>query len=570
MVRNTRGWTARALSVAALCALAGSVAIGQRPEPGTGEPMVTNTGAFTPFVENMDRSLAFYHDVFDMEIPPMPASGSRPYNNRNDRLFRFFDIMGAKERHQSARVKGIRTGVEAMEIQQVGAKKINLRVQDPGNATLVLLVRDVDATLARVKQANYPVVTPAGKPVEMADGSRAVLIRDVDDRFLQIRQPLSIPADAPQHNIVGIRAEISVVDLDKTNQVYKDIFKFTVENVTPFSADKGQRALTGLSKAEVRRSSARARDSQLWFDFIEYKGVDRTPLKMRIQDHGATRIQLNTQNIDAMTAKAKAAGLHIVTIDGGPQPIPPNMKGTLISDPNNLFVSLFEACNGCAPREVPPGTAGAAAPAAQGAPAAAAAPPAVMPPSLYREEWKEVPVPGGGQRTDENQRVSPVVVGNPNLELKVYGPDAKVVRVARHEGRVDIWTGMSTSPVAVMIRDKRNFVDLTGLARMRWVLRTNAIHPLHPIVKLPDGTLLTGDRTLDTHGEFLLTEIPFVGMRWYKVEPTRIAVMEEVVNPNLGRIDEVGVATFAPGGGHGIAGSANLSHVELFAKGIPR
>jgi hypothetical protein len=154
-----------------------------------------------------------------------------------------------------------------------------------------------------------------------------------------------------------------VIDLDKTNQVYKDVFKFTVENVTPFSADKGQRALTGLRKAEVRRSSAKARDSQLWFDFIEYKGVDRTPLKMRIQDHGATRIQLNTQNIDAMTAKAKAAGLHIVTIDGGPQPIPPNMKGTLISDPNNLFVSLFEACNGCAPREVPPGTA--AAPAAQ-------------------------------------------------------------------------------------------------------------------------------------------------------------------------------------------------------------
>src|SRR5690349_7015967 len=119
MVRNTRGGTARALSVAALCALAGSVAIGQRPEPGTGVPMVTNTGAFTPFVENMDRSLAFYHDVFDMEIPPMPDTGMRPYNNRNDRLFRFFDIMGAKERHQSARVKGIRTGVEAMEIQQV-------------------------------------------------------------------------------------------------------------------------------------------------------------------------------------------------------------------------------------------------------------------------------------------------------------------------------------------------------------------------------------------------------------------------------------------------------------------
>ncbi len=568
MFRKTSGW-AQALPIVALSALAGGVVNGQRPEPGTGAPMVVSTGAFTPFVENMDRSLAFYHDVLDMEIPPMPASGSRPYNNRNDRLFAFFDIMGAKERHQSARVKGLRTGVEAMEIQQVGAKKINLRVQDPGNATLVLLVRDVDATLAKVKAAKYPVVTPGGKPVELGDGSRAVLIRDVDDRFLQLRQPASIPADAPAHNIVGIRAEITVNDLERTNQVYKDVFKFTVENVTPFSADKGQRALTGLGKAEVRRSSARARDSQLWFDFVEYKGVDRTPLKMRIQDHGATRIQFNTQNIDAMTANAKAAGLNIVTIGGGPQPIPPNMKGTLISDPNNLFVSLFEACNGCAPRELPAGTAAAAAPAGAQA-AAAPAPPAVMPPALYREEWKEVPVPAGVQRNDENQRVSPVVVGNPNLELKVYGPDAKVVRAARHEGRVDLWTGMTTSPVAVLIRDKRNFVDLTGLARLRWVLRTNAIHPLYPVVKLPDGTLLAGDRTIDTHGEFLMTDIPFVGMRWYKVEPTRIAVMEEVLNPNLSRVDEVGVATFAPGGGHGIAGSANLSHVELFAKGVPR
>jgi hypothetical protein len=191
-----------------------------------------------------------------------------------------------------------------------------------------------------------------------------------------------------------------------------------------------------------------------------------------------------------------------------------------------------------------------------------------MPPSLYREEWKEVPVPNGGQRTDENQRISPVVVAIPTSNSRSMVPTPRWCACAargtrRHLDRHD------HVAVAVMIRDKRNFVDLTGLARMRWVLRTNAIHPLHPIVKLPDGTLLTGDRTLDTHGEFLMTDIPFVGMRWYKVEPTRIAVMEEVVNPNLGRIDEVGVATFAPGGGHGIAGSANLSARRAVCQGDP-
>jgi hypothetical protein len=50
----------------------------------------------------------------------------------------------------------------------------------------------------------------------------------------------------------------------------------------------------------------------------------------------------------------------------------------------------------------------------------------------------------------------------------------------------------------------------------------------------------------------------------------KVVVLTEVRNPDLGRVDEVGLATLAPGGGHGIAGSANFSTVELFAKAVPR
>ena len=46
--------------------------------------------------------------------------------------------------------------------------------------------------------------------------------------------------------------------------------------------------------------------------------------------------------------------------------------------------------------------------------------------------------------------------------------------------------------------------------------------------------------------------------------------MTEVVNPDLSKVDEVGLASLSPGGGHGIAGSFNLSTVEVFAKGVPR
>jgi len=59
-------------------------------------------------------------------------------------------------------------------------------------------------------------------------------------------------------------------------------------------------------------------------------------------------------------------------------------------------------------------------------------------------------------------------------------------------------------------------------------------------------------------------------MRWYVLDPAKVVVRAEVVNPNLRAVDEVGVAMLMPGGGHGIAGSANMSNVELFAYPVPR
>jgi hypothetical protein len=154
--------------------------------------------------------------------------------------------------------------------------------------------------------------------------------------------------------------------------------------------------------------------------------------------------------------------------------------------------------------------------------------------------------------------------------VKLYGQDASVIRAAVHEERFDLWNGMTTSPSAVTLRDKRNFVNLTGPARLRWILRTNAIHTLNPVVKLADGRLIVGDRTITTYGEFLTVEVAFIGMRWYALDPAKVVVGTEVTSPDLRRVDEVGVAMLAPGGGHGIAGSANLSNVDLFAHPVPR
>ena len=336
MVRLTR----LGLGIAALCGglmlwNAGLRGQTSTPPAASSKGAVIGTGTFTAFVENMDRSLAFFHDVFRMEVPPLPESGARPYNRANPQLFAMFDIPGARERHQSARVAGTRVNVELMEIQDVVHRTWPLRIQDPGAATLVLLVRDLNATLERVKQANVTIATPGQKPVPVADGARAVLIRDLDNRLIELRQPAITTSTG---DITDLRLSIAVSDLDRTTRLYRDVLGFTVEADT----DAGIRALTGLSTANVRRSRVQAPGSTMWIEFVEYKGVDRTPMHARIQDRGAARLQLRVQNIDDMVATMKNAGMTVVSQGGGPVPIPPNFKGALVGDFDNFFVTPFE------------------------------------------------------------------------------------------------------------------------------------------------------------------------------------------------------------------------------------
>ena len=212
----------------------------------------------------------------------------------------------------------------------------------------------------------------------------------------------------------------------------------------------------------------------------------------------------------------------------------------------------------------PPGGRGAAAQGGR----AANAEPVTRPALLFNEEWKQPPYTG--TLNDENRRATGDAVTNPRLELKLYGTDARNVGVYNHEGRFDLWSGVVTSPVAITVRDKSSYADLTGLARLRAIVRTLGLHVIHPVVKLADGTYLAGSRSIDTEGEFLSTEVAYGGMRWHKVDPQKVVTGVEVKNPDLAKVDELGFVDLAPGGGHGISGAFNVSTLELYAKPVPR
>jgi len=198
----------------------------------------------------------------------------------------------------------------------------------------------------------------------------------------------------------------------------------------------------------------------------------------------------------------------------------------------------------------------------------------VPPPMAFREAWKQPPYTG--RLTDPKRRVTQQAVSNPNLQLQLYGPDAQDVEVYDHYGQLDLWTGLTTSPVAVTLRDRNSYLDLTGLAALRARTRTEDLHVLHPVVKLADGTLLVGSQTLSSPqplmggGDFVVSEVTFNAQRWFELDPQKVVIRREIKDPDLSRVDAIGFVDLMPSGGHGFSGCSNVSWMELYAKTHPR
>jgi hypothetical protein len=194
---------------------------------------------------------------------------------------------------------------------------------------------------------------------------------------------------------------------------------------------------------------------------------------------------------------------------------------------------------------------------------------ATRPQLFFKEDWKETP--GGAEKA-----IDPAAaVASPNLELKLYGPGGKDIQItgnANNEANpVHLWTGVCEQLCAAALRDKENYVDLTGLAMIRWVTKTSGFHQVHPIVKLADGTWLVGDHadgsTIDWHSdEFSLGDV-----RWRKLNIAKVVTTGDwVANPDLSKVDEVGFTDLMPGSGHGPGGWSDVGRIEVYGKPVKR
>jgi hypothetical protein len=232
-------------------------------------------------------------------------------------------------------------------------------------------------------------------------------------------------------------------------------------------------------------------------------------------------------------------------------------------------------------------------------------------PLFFREPWKQTGRFDASTGFRPQHPVTQAAVTNANLVLTVYDPAASrtadfaktpppdtnpadwrgpaCVLMSGYEQNPppakvpageptdppNLWTGACTTPVAVTLKDRRNFVDLTGLAKIRWVTRVSGFHVVRPVVRLADGTWLVAD-----YGEgaaaanstaFLETEVAIAPLRWLALDIGRVVTRGTwVEKPDLRRVDEIGFATLLPGSGHGWGGFVNVSRIEVYGRPVPR
>lgn len=188
-------------------------------------------------------------------------------------------------------------------------------------------------------------------------------------------------------------------------------------------------------------------------------------------------------------------------------------------------------------------------------------------PLFFKEEWKQ-------DAGNTEHPASQESVANPNLEIKFYGQNHDVLiagSVATENNPPHMWTGTCTTACAVALRDKTNFADLTGLARMKWLSKMSGFHEIRPMVKLASGTWLVGEHADGNNVDWLTNEFSISGMRWLTLDITRLVTTGTwVANPDLTKVDEIGFVDLAPGSGHGAGGWADVATFEVYAKPVPR
>jgi predicted enzyme related to lactoylglutathione lyase len=133
-------------------------------------------------VDEIDRTAKFLHNGLGFEVRVGDSF------NENKLMADTAGTPGAKFRQGSTNIPGAagaNTRLSLIEFRGIDRKALDTRVQDPGTSIIQLRVRDIDATIAKVKAAGGTVISTGGVPAEIGN-RKIVIMRGTDNLFLEL------------------------------------------------------------------------------------------------------------------------------------------------------------------------------------------------------------------------------------------------------------------------------------------------------------------------------------------------------------------------------------------------
>ncbi len=267
-----------------------------------------------------ERAFAFYHDVFGIELARSPFAGGtaaapepiRPAARAGSDplVWDLTNTHGSRFRTVFMQAPDTPFGLELSEFFDVERNDRAPSPWDPGAATLIFSVRDLDAIAGTLNARGAPVVTLGGAALSTPNG-RAILVRDPDGCLIEVRQ-----GDAARTSI-----EITVASLARAREFYEKLLGFTVTGTR--TAGAAELRLRGLPAGRLTQASMTVPGTAVRVVLSEFGLPAGTtppakPFDWKLQDIGSPQLQLEVSGLDGLIDRTKNAGYRFLSVGAKP------------------------------------------------------------------------------------------------------------------------------------------------------------------------------------------------------------------------------------------------------------
>ena len=305
-----------------------------------------------------ERSFAFYHEVFGVDLARSPFAGPAPAGAPPEHIrpaaeagsdplvWDLTNTHGSRFRTVFMRAANTPFGLELSEFFDVARRERSPNPWDPGAATLAFTVRNLDSVVAALKARGAPVVTLGGGPVDVP-GGRAILVRDPDGGLVEVRQgtPAVMTAANAPGIVVATSIGISVASLPRALEFYQRLLGLSVGMTRTVGA--AELRLNGLSGGRLTQTAVSipgpAAATVVLSEFALPSGSAQaaTPFAWRLQDVSSPQFQLQVTGLDSLMARTAQAGYRFLSVGGRPIQRPFG-RFVFAVDPDGVLVEFVE------------------------------------------------------------------------------------------------------------------------------------------------------------------------------------------------------------------------------------